>query len=63
MTDYLHVLGKPCPITEKGVVEQSFSDHDRPGVFNACRYCHDDQRTAGQRLQDLERKLREEDRA
>jgi len=54
MTDYEHFHTQPCPITGKGPAEMFFTDHDRPGPFNACRYCHDDQRTVGQVLHDLD---------
>lgn len=55
---YDHVFnGKDfiCPLSGK-VTDQCFSDHDRPGMRNACRYCHEDQRTTAQRLHDLNEK-------
>ena len=55
--DYEHYIGEPCPLSGDGPVETSFTDHDRQGPFNACRFCHEDQRTPADMLGDLERKL------
>lgn len=33
--------------------ESVFTDHSRPGVYNACEHCHDDNRTLGECLHDL----------
>lgn len=48
-----HTLGKPCPISGRGVVKESFTDHSRNGIFNSCKHCHSDKRTIGQRLHDI----------
>ena len=34
-------------------VDFVFTDHERPGVFNACRHCHEDKTSIGQRLSAL----------
>ena len=52
-SEYRHTLGESCPVSGKGPVRDSFTAHGRPGAFNACRLCHDDQRNMGQRLRDL----------
>ena len=50
-----HELGQPCPLMGGPPITSCFSDHSRPGVFyNACSRCHDDQRSIGRRLRDLE---------
>ena len=54
-TQMRHSPGAPCPINPGEPIEWTFTDHERPGVFNACSDCHDDHRTVGERLADLER--------
>lgn len=49
-----HEHGKPCPATGEPIPgEVIFTDHERPGCFNACRACHHDARTTAERLHDL----------
>ena len=52
--DYRHTLGEPCPINPRDPITETFSDHDREGVYNACRDCHSDHRSVADRLADLE---------
>ena len=33
--------------------KQVFTDHSRPGVYNACEHCHEDKRPLAQVLHDL----------
>lgn len=57
-----HEHEKPCPITGQPIPgERIHTDHDRPGCFNACGACSDDQRTAAERLADLEQQRRDDD--
>lgn len=51
--DLRHEPERPCPITGR-IASLVFTDHDRPGVYNACKHCHDDKRTLSERLRDLE---------
>lgn len=44
--------GWECPVTGE-IVDQVFTDHDRPGCYNACAECHEDKRTIAERLHDL----------
>jgi len=59
-----HEHGKPCPFTGKIVDGTIFSDRKRwdeyGHPYNACRHCHDDQRSIGDRLHDLNEKLKNE---
>jgi hypothetical protein len=54
---YEHFLGKPCPLAGGPAITETFTDHARPGVYNACDQCHDDRRTIAARLVDLEEQL------
>lgn len=49
-----HEHGKPCPLTGEPIPqEQIFTEHSRPGCFNACGACSSDKRTVAERLRDL----------
>lgn len=48
-----HTPGNPCPIVGGEPITFAFTDHDLPGVYNACVNCHPDTRDIHQRLQDL----------
>lgn len=47
-----HYGKKKCPIT-LDQFEHAFTDHNRYGSFNACPQCHADNRTVGERLQQI----------
>lgn len=59
MTERDHTLnGYRCPTTEKPA-ERIYTDHARPGLFNACEHCGED-KTPAQRLAELEQERRAE---
>lgn len=38
--DLRHTYGKPCPVTGEQIpFGVTFTDHDLPGLFNACAAC------------------------
>ena len=57
----LHQHDRPCPITGQPIPGNFiFTDHARPGCFNACRACHQDGRGLAERLNDLDDRMETE---